>query len=103
MGLGRRRFIAYVSTALAGLAIDPLKSVTIDNDHYINKKFGILLTKPKGWDFVSIMDFGKLKQDQILSDEFEPNKEEVWKELGDPVLVIAKYGLHKSEYNDKFS
>ena len=103
MGIGRRRFLEYMSTALVGLAIDPLKAVAINSDNYVNKKFGILLTKPKNWDFVSIKDFGKLKKDQLLSDDFEPNKGEVCEELGDTILVIAKYGLDKTEFNDKFS
>lgn len=62
MGIGRRRFLEYMSTALVGLAIDPLKAVAINSDNYVNKKFCILLTKPENWDFVSIKDFGKLKK-----------------------------------------
>lgn len=103
MGLGRREFLEYVSLAMAGLTIDPLQAVAINSDNYVNKKFGFLLTKPKGWDFVSITDFGKLKSDQLLSEEFEPNKDEVWNELGDPVLVVAKYGLEIPEHRHKFS
>jgi hypothetical protein len=103
MGLGRRKFLEYMGIALTGITIDPLQSVAINEDHYVNKKFGILLTKPKGWEFVSVTDFGKLRADQMLSDAYEPNKEEVWKELGDPVLVIAKHGLNKPGYDDKFS
>lgn len=103
MGLGRRKFLEYVGIALAGLTLDPLQSIAINADYYVNKKFGFLLTKPKGWDFVSFTDFGKLKTDQSLSEEFEPNKDEVWEELGDPVLVIAKYGLNEPKYKDKFS
>ena len=92
-----------MSAALVGLTINPLKAIAINSDNYVNKKFGIILTKPKNWDFVSIKDFGKLKKDQILSDDFEPNKDDVWQELGDPILVIAKYGLDKPEFKDKFS
>ena len=103
MGIGRRKFFEYISAALVGLTIHPLKAIAINSDNYVNKKFGILLTKPSNWDFVSIKNFGKLKKDQLLSDEFEPNKGEVWEELGDPILVIAKYGLDKPEHNDKFS
>ena len=103
MGIGKRKFFEYFSAALVGLTIHPLKAIAINSDNYVNKKFGIMLTKPPNWDFVSIKDFGKLKKDQLLSDEFEPNKGEVWEELGDPILVIAKYGLDKPEHNDKFS
>ena len=103
MGIGRKKFLEFMSAALVGLTINPLKIIAINSDNYVNKKFGIILTKPKNWDFVSIKDFGKLKKDQLLSDEFEPNKEDVWEELGDPVLVIAKYGLDKPKFKDNFS
>ena len=103
MGIGRLKFLEYISAALVGLTIDPYKVIAINRDNYVNKKFGILLTKPKNWYFVSIKDFGKLKKDQLLSDEFEPNKGDVWEDLGDPILVIAKYGLDRPEFNDKFS
>jgi len=103
MGIGRRRFVKLMGIALAGLTIDPLQAVAVNSNYYVNKKFGFMLIKPEGWDFVSIKDFGKLKADQLLSDEFEPNKDEVWQELGDPTLVIAKYGLDRPEYKDKFS
>ena len=92
-----------MSVAFVGLSIDPFKSVAINSNNYVNRKFGILLTKPKDWDFVSVKDFGKLKKDQLLSDEFEPNKDEVWEELGEPVLVIAKYGLNKPKFHGEFS
>ena len=103
MGIGRRNFLEYISAALVGLTVHPLKAIAINSDNYVNKKFGILLTKPKNWEFVAIKDFGKLKNDQVLSDEFEPNKGEVWDELGDPVLVIAKYGINDPKFIDKFS
>lgn len=103
MGLGRRKFLEYLGIALAGLTLDPLQSIAINSDNYVNKKFGFLLAKPRSWDFVSIKDLGKLKSDQSLSDEFEPNKDEAWEELGDPVLVIAKYGLERPEHHAKFS
>lgn len=38
-----------------------------------------------------------------LTEEFEPNKDELWEEMGDPVLVIAKYGTGKKDFDDKFS
>ena len=103
MGIGRRQFVKLMGIALAGLSVDPLKAVAINSDSYVNKKFGFLLVKPKGWDFVSVKDFGELKADQLLSEEFEPDKNEVWQQLGDPVILIAKYALDKPGYDSKFS
>ncbi len=46
MGIGRREFLRLTGLALAGLAIDPLKAVAINDNIYVNKKLGILFKKP---------------------------------------------------------
>ena len=103
MGLGRREFMKLIGLALAGTTIDPLKAIAINQNYYVNKKFGLILEKPDNWDFVSHKDFGKLKEVQLLSDDYEPIKDEVWEELTDPILTIAKYGLNDDRYKCKFS
>ena len=47
MGIGRRQFIELSSLALAGLTVDPLNAVAINDTVYVNKKLGILFHKPK--------------------------------------------------------
>ena len=37
-----REFLKLASIALAGLAIDPLKAVAVNNNLYVNKKLGII-------------------------------------------------------------
>lgn len=103
MGLGRREFIKLVGLALAGTTVDPLKAIAFNQNYYVNKKFGLILEKPDGWNFISYKDFGKLKEVQLLADDFEPFKDEVWETLTDPVLTIAKYGLNDERYKCKFS
>jgi hypothetical protein len=103
MGIGRRQFMKLMGVALAGLTIDPLQAVAINSNYYVNKKLGLILSKPDGWNFVSVMDFGKLQADQVLADDYELKKEEALQQTGKPTLVIAKYGLNKPEYEDQFS
>lgn len=62
MGLGRRKFLEYLSIAVAGVTLDPFKAVAVTNDVYINNKFGFVLTKPENWDFIAVKEFGRLKK-----------------------------------------
>lgn len=103
MGIGRREFLRLTSIALAGLAIDPLKAVAINDNIYVNKKLGILFEKPTSWGFVAVKDFGKLKNEQIIGHGLEETAEEIWEELGDPICMATKYYQDKPEYKGVFS
>lgn len=103
MGLGRRNFLQLVSAALAGIAIDPLQSVIVNDDFYINKKLGILFVKPFGWGFIAVKDFGKLKNEQIIGNGERENQDEIWKEIGDPICIATKYYEDKPENKGIFS
>jgi hypothetical protein len=103
MGLGRREFTKLIGLALAGVVTNPLDAIAFNRNYYVNKKFGLILEKPDNWDFISHKDFGKLKEVQLLSEDYEPIKAEVWEDLTDPILVIAKYGLNDEKYKCKFS
>lgn len=95
MGIGRRKFLKLTSLALAGIAIDPLKAVAINDNVYINKKLGILFQKPNNWGFIAVKDFGKLKSAQIIGEGLDKTKEEIWDDLGAPICIATKY------YQDK--
>lgn len=91
MGIGRREFLKLAGLALAGLVVDPLQAVVTTDNIYINKKLGILFHKPDAWGFVSVKDFGRLKDAQILGNGWDEIKDEVWQDLGDPICVVTKY------------
>ncbi|MCY1506774.1 hypothetical protein D3C87_143100 [compost metagenome] len=103
MGIGRRNFLKLTSFALAGIAINPLQSVIVNNDAYINKKLGILFYKPSSWRFVAVKDFGKIKEKQILKGKQNDYKEEIFKDLGDPICIVTKYYEDKPENEGIFS
>lgn len=103
MGIGRREFLRLSGLALAGLTIDPLKAVAINDDVYVNKKLGILFHKPHDWGFIAIKDFGKLKNEQIIGGGIDKTADEIWKELGDPICVVTKYFQDKPELKGVFS
>lgn len=102
MGIGRREFMRLTSIALAGLAIDPLKAVAINDNIYVNRKLGILFEKPSGWGFVSVKDFGQIKSEQIIGQALNQTAEEIWEDLGDPVCIATKYHQDKPEYKGVF-
>ena len=103
MGIGRRQFFKLSSLALAGLAVDPLNAVAINDNVYVNKKLGILFHKPKNWGFIAVKDFGKIKSEQIIGEGLEDSQEEILEELGDPICIATKYYQDKPEYKGIFS
>lgn len=103
MGIGRLEFLRLSGLALAGLTIDPLNAVAIQDNVYINKKLGILFYKPADWGFISVKDFGKLKSEQIIGQGLDESQEEIWEELGDPICIATKYYDDKPEHKGVFS
>ena len=103
MGIGRGEFLRLTALALAGLAVDPLQAVVTTDEVYVNKKLGILFHKPSLWTYVSVKDFGKLKDAQILGNGWDEYKDEVWQELGEPICVITKYSQSKPQFKGIFS
>lgn len=103
MGIGRREFLRLTGLALAGLAIDPLKAVAINDNIYVNKKLGILFEKPSDWGFVAVKDFGRIKNEQVIGTGLNETAEEIWEELGDPICITTKHFQDKPEYKGIFS
>lgn len=103
MGIGRRNFIKLSSLALAGLAVDPLQAVVVNNNAYVNKKLGVLFYKPDQWGYIQVQDFGQLKEKQILANGWEHSKDEVYESMTDPICVITKYYEDLPEYEGIFS
>ena len=103
MGIGRREFLKLTGLALAGLSIDPLKAVAVNDNAYVNKKLGILFYKPQDWGFIAVKEFGKLKSEQFIGKGLDEPIDQIWKELGDPVCVVTKYYQDKPEYKGVFS
>lgn len=97
MGIGRRKFLQMFGATIAAIAADPLQSIVLTDDLYINRVLGIAFSKPEGWRFLSMQDFGKLKTCQILKDD------EICKELlnaQEPFAVIVKSDLEYPEQID---
>jgi hypothetical protein len=103
MGIGRREFLRLTSIALAGMAMEPLKAVAVNDNIYVNKKLGILFHKPQDWGFVAIKDFGKIKNEQIFGEGLDLSKDEIIDDLGDPICIVTKYFQDKPEYKGLFS
>ena len=103
MGIGRREFLRLTGVALAGLFIDPLQAVAVNDNVYVNKKLGILFHKPQEWGFVVVKDFGKLRSNQIIGEGLDMTPEEIWEELGEPICIATKYWQGKEEHKNIFS
>ena len=103
MGIGRREFLRLTTLALAGLTIDPLKAVVVNDNAYVNKKLGILFYKPQDWGFIAVKDFGKLKSEQVIGQRIDMTTDEIWNDLGDPICIATKYYQDKPEQRGIFS
>lgn len=103
MGVGRRNFLKITSTALAGLAINPLQAVVTQNNFYVNKILGLSFYRPQDWYFINVKDFGELKEKTVLSDEWEEFKDIVWESTGEPICLIAKYDQNNPMNHGKYS
>lgn len=103
MGIGRREFLRLTSIALVGIAIDPSKAVIVNDNIYINKKLGIIFNKPSGWEFISVKDFGKLKNVQKIGEGLDLTTDEIWNELGEPICIATKYHSNNPYYKGIFS
>lgn len=103
MGIGRRKFLKFATTALVGITVDPLQSVITNKDAYVNRKMGIIFQKPSNWGFLNVKDFGKLKDEQILGNGWNDIKEDVWEEIGEPICISTKYYQDLPENKGIFS
>ena len=103
MGTGRRNFLKLTSTALAGLAINPLQAVITKNNLYVNKVLGLAFSKPQDWYFINVKDFGELKEKTILSEDWDEFKDFVWENTGDPICLMAKYDQNNPLNFGKYS
>lgn len=103
MGLGRRHFIKLAALALAGLSIDPFQAVVTNDNLYLNRQLGLMFYKPEGWGFIKVKNFESLRNEQILGNGFEEIKQEIWEEIGSPIIVITKYFDDKPEHKGIFS
>ena len=84
--------------ALAALVIEPLKSVIINENSYVNRNLGILFEEPDDWSFVSVKDFGDLKDGQIIGTGLNLALDEIWDDLDLPICIVTKYYPDRPEY-----
>lgn len=103
MGIGIREFLRLTRAALAGLVIDPLKAVAINDNIYVNKKLGILFHKPQNWGFLAVKDFGEIKSKQIFGEGLDLTKDEILDDLGYPICIATKFYQNTPENKGIFS
>jgi hypothetical protein len=69
MGIGRREFLKFVTSALAGSVFAPTAAVFTNNDYYVNQRLGLGFLKPTAWFFEGFRDFSQARNDTIWADE----------------------------------
>jgi hypothetical protein len=94
MGIGRRQFLKFVATALGGLVVDPIRTITINGDYYINTTLGLGFVKPGAWMFEAFQDFATKLEGQIVQGVEPGAEEEEFRrdQASTLVATISKYG-----------
>jgi len=92
MGIGRREFLKFAGMVLGGIVLDPLETIAVNGDYYVNMRLGLGFEKPRGWAFQVFKDFGAQLQGQIV-ENVHPEDEEAFRkdQTSTMVAVISKY------------
>jgi hypothetical protein len=69
--LSRRGFLQALGASAAALSLDPLATVSTNGDLYRNRRIGLEVVKPPGWEFSSISDFAAVREQTLLLDDFQ--------------------------------
>lgn len=79
---------------LGGIILDPLETIAVNGNFYINMRLGLGFEKPDGWHFDAFKDFGALLKGQIVEGIPPEDEEEFRKDQTSTLLaVISKYDL----------
>jgi len=75
-----------------GFGLSPRSAIRLDDDVYANEQLGLILEKPAGWHFLSIVDFERQIERQSENDELGGEMLRMLAEVsGSPILVVAKW------------
>lgn len=102
MGIGRRAFLEFVTTAVGGLILDPIKTVSINGDYYVDTSLGLGFVKPNDWLFEKDQDFATKLQGQIVNGfELGTKEEEEFRrdQASTLVATISKYDHMASRFS----
>jgi len=92
MNLGRRKFLAFATTAVVGTGLSPLSPIISTERHFIDNRLGFGFAVPSGWKVESFSPaFADMNTRQILTEEFEDSEE--LQELRDEILEDLQDGL----------
>lgn len=103
MTLGRRHFLKFAASAIAGSQIDGLSTFHTPPILFVDKKLGFGFKIPHGWHLETFRnDFNKLLGGQKLAEPHSDDKEHL-KDLGQGLMAtLSKYPLEKN-HTQKFS
>jgi hypothetical protein len=96
MNLGRRHFLKFVASAIAGTQADSLSSIYRSPTVFVDKKLGFGFNIPQGWYLETFReDFNKLLGGQKLAEPYA-NDKEVLEDLAQGLMAtLSKYPLQE--------
>lgn len=100
MKIGRRAFLQFLGSAIAGAQIDAHSKFYSSDTHYIDRELGFGFEIPKGWFLETFRkDFPQLLGGQQLAEEWR-DEEGLLEELGEGLIAtLSKYPIVGSSPN----
>ncbi len=94
MNLGRRSFIKFIASAMAGAQVDAMTGVYRSPELYVDEKLGFAFKIPPGWHMEAFRaDFRELLGGQKLAEPYRDD-EEVIEELSQNLMAtLSKYPI----------
>src|SRR3972149_10171496 len=87
--LPRRDFLKLLAATAVSWGVDPFQGVFVDSDEYYNRRLGLRLRKPPGWEFDSIADFAALRDRQVLQSPIGDEPHPLKDPTNLPVFIIS--------------
>lgn len=93
MKVGRRAFIKFLGSAVAGTTLESLDKLIQTDEYYIDPRLGFGFRIPRKWHLKAFVSFDHIRDKQILAKPFQ-KEQELLAELSEGlVAILSKYPI----------
>lgn len=92
MALDRRRFLELMGLTASAVAAGSIPALWISEDLYVNRRLGLRLKKPPGWEFLNVRELRALRDEQELACVDKRFEAELKEAVGLPLVSFGPIG-----------